>query len=198
MTPSRRGTKLRRILGITGSPGTGKKSTAPIVAEKLGVDCISLNDAAAGFGQAKRRSGPIDVDTDALRRKLRTLGLGPSVAYGHLLPYVFERSELQIAVVLRCEPMELKRRLRSRGYPWPRVIQNVEAELLGVVSHDTFRTFGPAKTTELDTTSGSADSTAIAIAGILGSGHAPRKRIEWIENYGSAPLFRSLMSPLGA
>ncbi len=197
MTPSRRGAKLRGILGITGSPGTGKKSTAPMVAAKLGVDCISLNELVPSFGPKPRRR-TVDVDTGALRRELRTLSLGPSVVYGHLLPYVFVRSEVQITVVLRCEPAELKRRLRSRGYPWPKVIQNVEAELLGVVSHDAFRTFGPAKTTELDTTSKSADTAALAIAGILGTGRVPRRRIEWMKNYGSAPLLRSLMSPLGA
>ena len=70
------------MLGITGTPGTGKKSVAPIVAKRLRMKCLGLNDLALSYGLVDRKSGA--VDTQKLRARLRGDLSGNAVVYGHL------------------------------------------------------------------------------------------------------------------
>ena len=57
------------MFGITGTPGTGKKSISPIVAERLRVQCLSLHELASSYHLVRGASG--DVDVDKLRTRLR-------------------------------------------------------------------------------------------------------------------------------
>ncbi|MDG6903079.1 MAG: hypothetical protein JRM80_14130, partial [Nitrososphaerota archaeon] len=104
---------LRGIFGITGTPGTGKKSVAPMVAGSLGVRCLGLNELAKGAGLLKGKEGL--VDTRLLKKHIAAHLKGPAVVYGHLLPYSLDRGRVTRVAVLRCEPAVLKRRLESRG-----------------------------------------------------------------------------------
>ncbi len=181
---------MKGILGITGTPGTGKKSVAPLAARLLGVDSFSIGDLALAHGCAKRKGGEYEVDTGRLRRKLSALMPRPSVLHGHLLPAVLDPSLAERVVVLRCEPRTLGERLRSRGYLEPKVRANLEAELIGVVAAEAHEAFGSA-TRELDTTSAAPPEAAAAVAR-LAEGKARGRRIDWTRSYGSAPKLRSL------
>lgn len=117
------------------------------------------------------------------------------VLYGHLLPYVLPPGLTQKVVVLRCEPEVLKARLLGRGYPADKVRENVEAELIGLIAHDTLKTYGVRKTVEFDTTASSPEASAEAIVALLSS-RGPRKRwIDWTINYQSAQKLEALFSP---
>ena len=180
------------ILGITGTPGTGKKSVAPIVAKRMGVPCVSLNDVAESYHLVKAKSG--DVDVDRLRPRLQRDLPRDAVVYGHLLPYVLGSRVASEVVVLRCEPGTLKERLRARGYePW-KIVEDVEAELIGVVSSDAFDTYGREKTWEVDTTRTTPRRAAATVSKI--AEHAPRRapRIDWTADYDSGAKLRLLLS----
>ena len=180
------------MLGIAGTPGTGKKSIAPIVAERLGTKCLSLNEVARSFGLVSRRSGA--VDTQKLRERLRRGLAGNAVIYGHLLPYAVPANAVSKVVVLRCEPGVLKERLRLRGYGQSKVVENVEAELIGVVSSDAFDTYGRAKTWEVDTTNASPVDAAGAVIEIAVSHPRHFPRIDWTLDYDSGAKLRLLLS----
>jgi len=187
-----RGAKDSELLGITGTPGTGKKSIAPIVAESLGMQCLGLNDLAESYGLVSRKSGA--VDAQKLRAKLRRDLSEKAVVYGHLLPYVVPQSAVSRVAVLRCEPRVLKERLRLRGYAPPKIVENVEAELIGVVSSDAFDTYGRTKTTEVDTTGGSPADAAKAVVEIALSKPREAPRIDWTLGYDSGAKLRLLLS----
>jgi len=179
-------------LGITGTPGTGKKSIAPIVAERLGMRSLSLNEFARSYGLVDRRSDA--VDTKRLRARISRDLSEKAVVYGHLLPYVVPSGAVSKVVVLRCEPGVLKERLRLRGYGPSKIVENVEAELIGIVSSDAFDTFSRTKTQEVDTTGAYPMDAAGSIVEIaLGN---PRKvpRIDWTLNYDSGAKLRGLLS----
>ena len=179
------------IIGITGTPGTGKKSIAPIVAERLGARCLSLNELAMSYGLATRESGA--VDTKKLRAKINRYLSGNAVVHGHLLPYVLPPSAVSKVVVLRCEPGVLKERLRIRGYGSSKIVENVEAELIGVISSDAFDTYGRTRTREVDTTGASPVDMAGAVEVALAN---PREvpRIDWTLDYDSGAKLRLLLS----
>lgn len=182
---------LRGIVGITGTPGTGKKSVSPLVAGRLHLRCLSFNDLAREHHALNRRGDEVDVDF--LRSRISERVLGPVLLYGHLLPYVLERRRARIVVVLRCDPKVLKRRLAARGYPAKKIEENVEAELIGVVSADAYSAFGSEKTIEFDTTPSAPEEAAEKIARLVRGG-SPAPRIDWTLGYDSGAKLRSLLS----
>ena len=177
-------------LGLTGTPGTGKKSIAPLVASRLRLRACSLNALAES---AQAISGD-DVDVRALRRKLNFPKRARCLPYGHLLPYVLERDETEMVVVLRCDPVVLARRLRERGYPEAKVIENVEAEFIGVVSADSLAAFGRDKVAEYDTTRDSPVDAAAAVSGIF-RGSVSTMPVDWVPHYDAPAKLRGLLAP---
>ena len=133
------------------------------------------------------------MDTDLLRRRLAAGRLGPAVVYGHLLPYVLGRAGAEKVAVLRCEPAVLKKRLQSRGYPAEKVLENVRAELIGLVAADALRAFGRGKTFEVDTTGSTPRDVAKAVTSVAAGGGEGAGRIDWVPGYGSAAKLRSLL-----
>ncbi|MDG6985195.1 MAG: AAA family ATPase [Nitrososphaerota archaeon] len=181
----------RGIVGITGTPGTGKKSVAPLVAEGLGLPCIGLN----AFAEDRRllgRGG--EVDTATLKKAIEASVDGSAVLYGHLLPYAVGRSRLSIAVVLRCEPSVLKGRLTSRRYPRAKVLENVEAELIGAVYSEAVGAFGPAKVVEVDTTETDPSEAAAAAIAAVARRRSAGATIDWLPTYGTGAKLMSLLS----
>ena len=181
---------MEGIFGIAGTPGTGKKSVAPLVAAELGLKCHGLDDLARSLGVPSTPHG--SVDTDKLRRKLRALD-GPAVIYGHLLPYSLDKEQVSRVAVLRCEPAVLKQRLKERGYSMRKIVENVEAELIGLESSDAFDAYGPAKTFEVDTTKLAPEESAAKLTAVL-KGSAPGRRLDWIRHYDTGARLRSLLS----
>jgi adenylate kinase len=187
---------VRGIIGICGTPGTGKKTVAPIVASLVGLPVpLSIGSLA--------RRGEVEVDPRMLRSKLLKLKLGRAVVFGHLLPHVLNRSEARMVAVLRCEPSVLRRRLAERGYPHAKVTENVEAELIGVVLDECVRKFGSERVREYDTTSASPKEVAAAIARDAKAAmtKAPKAAtrakpgwIDWTLGYDSSSKLRSLLA----
>ncbi len=187
---------MRGIVGICGTPGTGKKTLAPLVAALLGPPgAVPISSFA--------RKGEVDVDTERLRRKvLKSLPPG-AVLYGHLLPHVLRKSEARFVAVLRCEPSVLRERLLRRGYPGAKVTENVEAELIGVALDECVSRFGADLVHEYDTTSSSPEEVANAIARDAAAARAPGKKrsaasrrawIDWTLGYDSSSKLRSLLA----
>ncbi len=185
------------ILGITGTPGTGKKTVSPAVARDLGVGCISLNAIAAEHGLRPSRAREIAVDPRKMQKWVAEDVTSPAVVYGHLFPYVVPAGAVSRVVVLRCDPRVLKARLRGRGYPSAKVAENVEAELIGVVSADAYGRFGERRTSEADTTSSTPERTATNVASALRSSGGVGDRIDWTLAYDSGAKLRSLLSVEG-
>jgi adenylate kinase len=181
---------LQGIVGITGTPGTGKKSVSPIVAKLLGLPCLGLNDFASAEGLYEK-GGEVDTRLlkSALSKKLKTAAL----VYGHLLPYSIDRSEVARVAVLRCEPSVLKQRLVSRGYVAEKVAENVEAELIGSVSADSIKAFGTAKVAEVDATYTSPSEAARQVVALANDRRMRTHPIDWMTNYDSGAKLRSLL-----
>ncbi len=177
-------------LGVTGTPGTGKKTIAAKVSATLGVRAYGLTDLASRYGLL---GGEGEVDAAELGRRIRSGIKGRSLLFGHLLPYAFSSRDMVRVVVLRCDPAILGRRLASRGYPRSQLRENVEAELIGLVSADSASRFGPEKVFEFDTTASSPDAASAAVADLLSSGQRGRPCIDWTRDYDSPEKLRSLL-----
>jgi len=187
------------MIGVCGTPGTGKKTVSPIVAKLMELPApISINSLA--------QRGEAEVDTALLRRRLLRLDPPRAVLFGHLLPHVLSKSEAGFVAVLRCEPHVLRGRLVGRGYPRAKVTENVEAELIGVVLDECVKRFGADLVHEYDTTSASPRAVAGKIARDAESAKAPRRKaaagappvwIDWTIGYDSSTKLRSLLAGEG-
>ena len=189
---------MRDILGITGTPGTGKKSVANELSGMLGCTSKDLNALAREFGCSENVGDSEVVDTNRLRRSLRGRDWGRVVFHGHLLPEIFRGEEIDSVAVLRCEPTILKRRLQARGYLGGHLRDNLEAELIGVSLSASLRSFGAARVAEFDTSSADPKDIAAAIVtwhkARRGSRRGGKREwVDWTTRYESAAELTSLL-----
>ena len=116
------------IVAVTGTPGTGKTSVCKLL---KGVTVIDLHTLAEGhselFSRDKKRKS-LDVDVKVLK-KLIPKSVGATVLDGHLSHHM----KPDFAIVLRCSPEVLAKRLAKRRWPKAKVRENLEAEAVDVI-----------------------------------------------------------------
>jgi len=187
--------KASGAVGVTGTPGTGKKSISPLLATLLGMQLIDINSVAARHSSPRNKQGELVVDTKVLGSSIARRGLSHTVVSGHLLSDVVRPSSIDFVVVLRCEPTVLKQRLVARGYPSRKVLENVEAELIGVVLDGALHRFGPSKVHEYDATRTKPIPLAKMIArDYLNGARSVVPWLDWTHRYDSSTKLRSLLS----
>ena len=184
---------MARMLGLTGTPGTGKKTVAPLIASRLGLPALSINDLLLPAGR-RRDAVTIEVDSARARRVILRHSSGRCLVYGHLLADVLRRGDVERVVVLRCDPAVLKGRLIARGYSREKVRENVEAELIGLIATTASMKFGGARVSEVDTTPCNVPATAARSAWLLSGRSWVPPRLDWLEAYSSALKLTSLLS----
>ena len=74
-------------------------------------------------------------------------------------------------------------------------MDNVEAELIGVIATDAVSAFGRERTFEFDTTTSSPASTAKSVVRLVRGPRTTPQRVDWVSSYDSAPKLKSLLSP---
>src|SRR2546425_8567734 len=187
---------MKQLLGVTGTPGTGKKSVAVELADLLGFTAKDVNALARELGCAERTGESEVVDTKRLSRALIERDWGDVVFHGHLLPDLFRRERIDYVAVLRCDPAILKERLLARGYRGDHLRENVEAELIGFSLSASLRSFGASRVREFDT----SQSKPREVAGAIAAGYKSRRSLRsggwrgWTTNYDSPAALMSLLS----
>ncbi|NYT00560.1 MAG: AAA family ATPase, partial [Methanocellales archaeon] len=122
-------------IGITGTPGTGKSAVCKILKKYYPV--INLNqiikDKKLYTGEDQQRNTLI-TDTDELIKYLSNYVKywdvkKKTIFEGHLAHYL----PLDVCIVLRTSPYELRIRLIKKGFDDAKINENVEAEALDVI-----------------------------------------------------------------
>jgi adenylate kinase len=170
---------------IGGTPGTGKTKVSKILGSRLTVEVISLSELAEKAGcisaqDIARNTGIINEDclVEALLDIVDDRGKR-FIIEGHYIDLV-PSSSVEIAVILRTHPENLRERLRERGYSKAKVDENVEAEVLGVCQMDALDAFGEEMVFEIDTTNLAPSDIASRIEDLLKTDSKP-VRIDWME-----------------
>ena len=115
-------------IAVTGTPGVGKSTFckqghwSTISVQEL----AKRHDCIAEIGEDG--AAPIDVD------RLRDVVVWPEepciLIDGHLSHLL----SVDAVVIIRCEPSILRERLQSRNYSVQKVEENVECELIGIIT----------------------------------------------------------------
>jgi adenylate kinase len=166
------------LVAITGTPGTGKSSVCKELVRRglTVVDAARLASEKGFSTRPKRRGDPAIVDIEKLRKVSMPKGdlVFISSHFSHLL-------KSDIAIVLRCSPNVLKTRLERRKWRKEKVMENVEAEAIDLITVEAIQRC--KKVFEVDTTSIDAGEATRQILEIVkGSvkGHEPG-HIDWSE-----------------
>ncbi len=142
---------------VTGVPGTGKTSFAEKIAEKLRGLHVELGKLCAdeklilGFDEER---GCMIADLEKMRRHLYRRFKRAEEPLIFEAPFTLKlRSHLAPSkiFVLRCEPKVLAERLKGKGYPPRKIMENVWAEILDYCLHDALAAYSPEKIHEIDT-----------------------------------------------
>jgi len=139
---------VSKRIGITGSPGTGKKSIGKELAKRLNLEFVSINQYAIAGKWGTWKSREFEADWKRLQGKIKTEN---RVVVGHLLPYLVPNNDLDWIFVLRCSPSVLRKRYEKRHYSERKISENLEAEALGIISQECVEVYAPAKLAEVDT-----------------------------------------------
>ncbi len=140
------------IVGITGTPGVGKTTVARLLGEATGYRVVNVNDLAREAGLIEgvdEERNAIIVDENGLASAARRLLEGNVVLEGHLAHHALP----DIVIVLRCRPDVLEERMKSRGWLEDKIMENAEAEALGVIAQEVVELGIGDRAKEIDTTS---------------------------------------------
>lgn len=175
-------TSKDKIIFITGTPCVGKTTIASNLVDNLtdnfNTKLIKINDLAIKnnliLGNDPNKGYKI-VDISALDENLskniedffnlKMVDDNPKlvVVEGHLSHLC---TNCDKCIVLRLNPLILKKRLESRGYKESKVNENLEAEALSVCSVEAFENHGN-RVNEIDTTNKSVDDVVNIIKDII-------------------------------
>jgi adenylate kinase len=178
MMKSESGLFAGKRIGITGSPGTGKKTVGKKLAKLTGLKFVSINDFAIKNHFAKREDSEYVVDLRKIRGQIETQN---RIVAGHLLPYIVPNGDLDLVVVLRCSPRVLRTRYESRGYSEKKIIENIEAELIGLIADKAAEVYSRDKLAEFDTSKTKPETTGRGIVSIIKGRKLPSfGSIDWL------------------
>jgi adenylate kinase len=136
------------LIGLTGTPGTGKTSVSMFLEKKRHWKAIHLNDLIKEkhlYTEIDEKRDTIIADMEIIQEyllktideekhkvehgKKRTV----MILESHLAHYIAE-----IVIVLRAYPPELNIRLKTRCYSEEKINENIEAEALDVILIEAF------------------------------------------------------------
>ncbi|MCZ6725440.1 MAG: adenylate kinase family protein [Thaumarchaeota archaeon] len=169
-------------IGITGTPGTGKKTVGMELALILGYEPIILNDLIIERGYVLERDDTgIIPDIERLRGDFIGKLNRKMVIIGHLLPQVFRKRELSSVIVLRCDPDELLERYSLRGYDKKKVSENIWSEIIDSSLAESIQRFGVNTIAEFNTTDRQPQKVAQEVADvILGRSEKKLGIVNWL------------------
>jgi len=155
------------LIGLTGTPGTGKTSVSKFIERKRHWKVIHLNEMIKEehlYTEIDEERDAVIADMELVRQRLKEMINGKEneliILESHLAHYIAD-----IVIVLRLYPAELKRRLEERGYSEEKIRENIEAEALDVILVEAFEWC--KNVFEINTTGKSIDETGQHIEKIV-------------------------------
>ncbi len=172
---------------LTGTPGTGKTTVSTILSERLGARHIELSKFSIENGYVIEDDVERDtkvVDMEALGSAVRNIieqSASPVIVDGHYAHELVDEPLISYLFVLRKQPWDLKGVLETRHYNNEKVWENIEAEIMGVITGEAHELIPSSKVIEVDTSGQSSDETAEQIHNLIEGGVAPDNPIiDWV------------------
>jgi len=128
------------LIGLTGTPGTGKTSVSRFLEEKRHWKVVHLNELIKEkhlYTEIDEKRDAVIADMELVRKQLEETINGKenevTILESHLSHYIAD-----VVIVLRTYPPELEKRLETRSYSEEKRRENFEAEALDVILVEAF------------------------------------------------------------
>jgi adenylate kinase len=156
----------KRVILVTGTPSVGKTLTARLLTSKLDAVYVDLTDLALRnnlvLGKDEKRDTVI-IDEKKMRRQISQIiektEKNEIVVDGHYAVNVVPQKLVTLVFVLRRDPVELRKFMKQRGYPEPKLVENLASEILDVCLVDTLNAGYEGRTCELNVTGKKTEET---------------------------------------
>ena len=178
---------MKRVILITGTPCTGKTTTAKHLATKLNADYINLTEYAKTnnltLGKDKERQTTI-INEKAMQQKLtETINAtdNPNIIIdGHYAAAVTPKNLVTHVFVLRRNPKELKKLMQKNNFPEAKLNENLAAEILDTCLVEALQTQN-GKTCEIDVTGKTPEDTTNDILAVInGKNKCQTGIVDWL------------------
>jgi len=113
---------------------------------------VDINKIAIESSHIEEGKYGTEVDVKKLKIYLKDLIKKRALIVGHLAPYVIDKADVDVAIILRKNPYKLVEVYKKRQYDEKKIKENLGSEILGIIAHDTMAEFGAEKTFQVDTT----------------------------------------------
>ena len=181
------------MLVLTGNPGVGKHTTASeIMKQNAMYEIIDINNLAIELGLTEKAKETLGVYVAELKIKMKQKVSKNSLIVGHLAPYVLDESNVDVAIVLRKNPMDLIRVFKNRGYSKEKIKSNTAAEFIGVTLNDSITSFGEEKTFQIDTTNKTPEQVTSIIDKIV-NGKNKGDVVDWFHLVDKSAAIQELL-----
>lgn len=161
------------LIGLTGTPGTGKTSVSKLLEKRRGWKVVYLNDLIKEehlYSEVDEERDSVIADMELIRERLSGIleeekgqhaekakvngeeKENITIIESHLAHYITD-----IVIVLRAYPPELKKGLEKRGYSEEKINENAEAESIDLILAEAFEWC--KKVFEVNTTGRTAEET---------------------------------------
>jgi len=153
------------IIGLTGTPGTGKTSVSRLLQEH-GYNVLYLTDLIKDeclYSEVDEDRDTLVADMDRVFSRVCELAgddEGVNIIDSHMAHHIAD-----VVIVLRTAPSDLRERLKLRDYSDAKIEENVEAECLDVILVESVEWC--RKVYELDTTGRMAEDVVTDVEEII-------------------------------
>ncbi|TFG02101.1 MAG: hypothetical protein EU539_13400 [Promethearchaeota archaeon] len=188
-----------KIIIISGTPGTGKTSISNKIAKFINAKVLTLNEIAISEEftlkyDDKRDTHVIDEDKLVPFLKNSIIEIQKEnfdylIIESHFSDMVPEE-HIDFAIVLRCNPDVLYKRLEARGYNRDKIMENIQSEILGNCVDYLLQKQMIIPILELDTTNLTIESSARLIINLISGKEDIDKfsfgKIDWLQELNEA------------
>jgi adenylate kinase len=167
------------LIGLTGTPGCGKTTSSSILRAR-GHTLMDLNQIAeenqciVGYDEVRASK---EIDIERLNNFiLNEFSDTDCIIEGHLSHLL----SVDKVVILRCDPVILRKRLADKNWPQSKIKENVEAEILDVIKVEAYEE--NHKIFEIDSSKKTPNEVADDIERII-NGNYESPNIDWLKKY---------------